>query len=108
MQIVTLSTHSNFFEVISKTAKDFEYHNVQITNLDNIKEFISNMEADLIIVDCQDYHTFDLSCITEELTSIENLYVLLVESVKHELDQDCLLAQITKQVKLNEIYTYQT
>ena len=80
---------------------------VNVTTKEQVVNLLSNHKINLILIDCDTYRPINFN-ILEFIQNInKNTYCLIVETSIHEIDKDALLAQITKQCMLQEIYSYQ-
>ena len=107
MKVITLSKSRHFINVANLTCMELDCSLVNVTTKEQVVNLLSNHKINLILIDCDTYRPINFN-ILEFIQNInKNTYCLIVETSIHEIDKDALLAQITKQCMLQEIYSYQ-
>jgi len=107
LKVITLSKSRHFINVANLTCMELDCSLVNVTTKEQVVNLLSNHKINLILIDCDTYRPINFN-ILEFIQNInKNTYCLIVETSIHEIDKDALLAQITKQCMLQEIYSYQ-
>lgn len=107
MKVVIFSKSSFFVNVAKITCSEVDWISVNIYDKSSLDDLLKNQQINLVIIDCDTFRPVSFN-ILEYIHNInKNTHCLVVETSIHEIDKDTLLAQISKQCMLQEIYFYQ-
>lgn len=101
-------THSTLFLNVAKlTCAELDFSLVTTFQKEILESYLQNQDINLVLIDCDTYRPENYN-IQEYIQNISyRTYCLVVETSIHEIDKDALLAQISKQCLLQEIYFFQ-
>ena len=101
-------THSTLFLNVTKlTCLELDYSLVTVFQKETLEKYLMNQDINLVLIDCDTFRPENYN-IQEYIQNIsKKTYCLVVETSLYEIDKDALLAQISKQCLLQEIYFFQ-
>ncbi len=107
MKVIVFSQSKLFIKVTNLTCNELDCIAINICNKTSLDNLLTNQEINLLIIDCDIFRPIKYNILEYIKTLSPNTYCLVVETSLHEIDKDTLLAQISKQCMLQEIYFYQ-
>lgn len=107
MKVVVFSKSKHFINVTKITCFELDCLLFTVNQKDNLDHLLKNHDINLVIFDCDTFRPNNYNVLHYIQNLRKDTYCLVVETSLHEIDKDALLAQITKQCMLQEIYYYQ-
>ena len=106
MKVLIFTTKPEFHLVAKNTITEFEYTFFTCQSIFEMNEILKTIDIDLVILDCETFRPEKFDFLTHVHSIRNTTHCLIVETSKHELDEETLLCQISVQVMLQEIYEY--
>ena len=107
MKVVAFS-NSNFFVKVCKLAcTELDWNLTTICERSALDIILKNYSINLLIIDCDTFRPSSYNILEDVQNINKKTYCLVVETSLHEIDKDALMAQISKQCMLQEIYYFQ-
>ena len=107
MKVLVFSKSKLFIQVTNLTCNELECSVINICSKTSLDNLLTKQEINLLIIDCDVFRPINYNVLEYVKTLSPNTYCLVVETSIHEIDKDTLIAQISKQCMLQEIYFYQ-
>ncbi len=107
MKVIVFSNSKLFLKVTNLTCNELDWTAINVCSKSSIDNLLAKQQINLLVIDCDAFRPINYNVLEYVKTLNKNTYCLIVETSIHEIDKDDLLAQISKQCMLHEIYFYQ-
>ncbi len=107
MKVLAYTRSNLFLNVAKLTCSELDFFIVTTHQKEIFDNLLQKQDINLVLIDCDTFRPEKYN-IQEYIQNLsKNTYCLIIETSVHEIDKDALLAQITKQCMLQEMYIFQ-